>query len=125
MDRDYKPSIELLARFLRKNCTPEEQETVERWLAAKKSNSLYLQELEEEWTHLYEPSLTLGETSRKRVWKRVQDNIEPMAKIKLLTPRKLWLSAVAVAVMALLVGGIAVYVIQRNALLSMMEGQLA
>jgi len=123
MNGNDKPSLDLLARFLRNSCTPEEHRTVEQWLLGGGKNRRYLQTLEREWAYLREEPISLDETVRQRVWRGVRRRIAPAANVRLLTPRKLWLSAVAVAAIALLTGGLAAYFTWQSSFMALMDGQ--
>jgi len=123
MNGNDKPSLDLLARFLRNSCTPEEYRTVEQWLLGGGKNRRYLQTLEREWAYLREEPISLDETVRQRVWRGVRRRIAPAANVRILTPRKLWISAVAVAAIALLTGGLAAYFIRQSSFMALMDGQ--
>jgi len=125
MNGNDKPPLELLARFLQSDCTPEEHRRVDQWLFRSEKNRRHLQKLEREWTYLREEPISLDGTVRQRVWRGVRHRIAPSASVRLLTLRKLWIGAAAVAAVALLMGGFAAYFVQQSRFMAMTNGQLA
>lgn len=111
---DYKPPLDLLVRYLQKECTATECSFVEAWLSEDEGNYLYLEGLEKEWVHFDAKSLVLNSRERKQVWRVIRSHIRPAVTMIEMSRTRLWISALAIASIMLLVGIGATFLVERE-----------
>ncbi len=114
MKSSYKPSLEQLVQYLKKESDAEENERVVTWLNASEQNRHYLLQLENEWIHLKELPLTIDKVGRSRVWNKIQERIQPVVKTIVFDRHRFWWLVSAAAILVFLSGTLATYFIQRN-----------
>lgn len=124
MNSNYKPSLELLAQYLSKKCTQEDMQRVESWLSEDAQNAVYLDQLRSEWKYLEKRPIQLNTERRSKVWNQILERLGPKPKVFVFSPKRLWYSAVAVAVIAVLVGGISTFLLQRTSIRQHLQSQL-
>lgn len=118
MNSSYKPSLEQLVRYLKKESDVKENEAIVAWLDSSEQNRHYLLQLENEWIHLKEPPLIIGRADRPRIWDKIQDRIQPVVKTIVFDRNRFWWLVTAAAILIFLSGTLGTYFIQRNILMN-------
>ncbi|WP_313268364.1 FecR domain-containing protein [Sphingobacterium sp.] len=114
MNNNYKPSLEELVRYLRKESDVEENDRIDAWLMADEEHRHYLLQLKAEWKHLHEPAINIDRLNRTKIWERIQERIVPVVRtISFERRRFLWLGSVA-AILIFMLGLVGAYFIQGN-----------
>lgn len=124
MNSNYKPSLELLAQYLSKKCTPEEMQRIDSWLSEDAENGVYLDQLKLEWKYLEEKPIQLNMERRSKVWNEIFDRLGPKPNVLVFSPKRVWYSAVAVAVVAVFLGGLSTFLLQRTSIQQHLQNQL-
>lgn len=99
-----RPSLEILARYLKQDCTLTERARVEAWLSESDRNAEYLHSLAQEWTYLRDDQPLPSQPDRKKVWQYVLDNIQPLPQIQLFTKQRMIRISGIAASIALILG---------------------
>ncbi|WP_223581151.1 FecR family protein [Sphingobacterium sp. GVS05A] len=118
MNSSYKPSLEQLVRYLKKESDVKENEAIVAWLDSSEQNRYYLLQLENEWIHLKEPPLIIDRADRPRIWDKIQDRIQPVVKTIVFDRNRFWWLVSAAAILIFLSGTLGTYFIQRNILMN-------
>lgn len=111
---DYKPPLDLLVRYLQKECTATEYAFVEAWLLKDEENYRYLEALAKEWVYFDAKPLVLNSGKRQQVWRTIRNHIRPAVAMIEMSRTRLWVSALAIASIMLLVGIGATLLIERQ-----------
>ncbi|QIH36164.1 FecR family protein [Sphingobacterium sp. DR205] len=118
MNSSYKPSLEQLVRYLRKESDVKENAAIVAWLDSGEQNRHYLLQLENEWIHLKEPPLVIDRADRPGIWNKIQDRIQPVVKTVVFDRNRFWWLVSAAAILIFLSGTLGTYFIQRNILMN-------
>ncbi|MDM1294764.1 FecR domain-containing protein [Sphingobacterium sp. N143] len=114
MNNNYRPSLEQLVRYLKKESDVKESEEIVAWLRSSEQNRYYLVQLESEWTHLKESPLLLDRVDRSRIWTNIQERIQPVIKTVVFDRRRFWWMGSAAALFIFLLGTLGTYFIQHR-----------
>lgn len=123
MSIDYKPPLDLLVRYLRSECSATETSRVDAWLLENDDNYHYLQSLKKEWVFLGEAALQLDASSKHRVWESVRQRMTPVIRTIVMPRSRFFMSALAIAGIALLIGIGATFIVQKQSWMKSMDGQ--
>ena len=106
MDKKQIP-YELLAKYLSRQCTTEEQEQVIRWLDEEPGHHLLLDKLRKQWEAVRLDTSAYVIPDKKMVWGKIQDRIRYKVKQVPLYSRSLLIRVSSVAAVVALVLGFA------------------
>jgi len=114
MNSNFKPSLEQLARYIKKESDAEEHAQLVAWLESSEQNRRYLSQLQSEWLHIEQVPMVLGQAERSRVWAKIQGRIQPVIKTIVFDRRRFWWLGTAAALFIFLLGSLAAYFIQHR-----------
>lgn len=113
MDKKQIP-YELLAKYLSRQCTTEEQEQVIRWLDEEPGHHLLLDKLRKQWEAVRLDTSAYVIPDKKMVWGKIQDRIRHKVKQVPLYSRSLLIRVSSVAAVVALVLGFALSSLINN-----------
>ena len=113
MDEKQIP-YELLAKYLSRQCTADEQEQVIRWLDEEPGHHLLLDKLRKQWEAVRLDTSAYVIPDKKMVWGKIQDRIRHKVKQVPLYSRSLLIRVSSVAAVVALVLGFALSSLINN-----------
>jgi ferric-dicitrate binding protein FerR (iron transport regulator) len=114
MNSNYKPSLDELVRYLRRESDVEENDRIDTWLAADEAHRHYLLRLKDEWKYLREPIINIDKLNRTKIWEKIQERIVPVVRTISFERRRFWLLGSVAAILIFLFGLVGAYFIQTS-----------